>query len=335
MARTKGGEMKSLKTFDEEDEVAIEERTLQDWAKAADKEFRYHRVSTVKQEGTLSTQEKDVSDKSKDLLGIKGQAKRYSEQGSGKNNPDREQLTLMIEEAVAAKRKGKTPVIVMRDIQRIARDPYDIGFIYKYKPTAEDSLWANDIPLISLNEQMVTGTKNFKSLTGDFLAPLFINLGGQEVATRAKQTRAAVAASREKGILAGTPINLYPKSDLNPLTTLDRLLREENLSQRRMAEITGRSPSWVKDTKFKFAEIRAKHPKGEEGFQEWLAVAEKVRNMEKEFGPRAGSGATKRMIAVGRMTSGYFARPWEFPAPTDEDLDEFFNNFKLYQAKRR
>jgi len=335
MARVKGRGLKSTADLDQDDAVALEERTLQDWAKVADKEFRYHRVSTTKQEGTLGTQEKDVTDKSKNLLGIKGQAKKYSEQGSGKNNPDREQLTLMIEEAVAAKRKGKTPVVVMRDIQRIARDPYDIGFIYKYKPTAEDSLWANDIPLISLNEQMVTGTKNFKSLTGDFLAPLFINLGGQEVATRAKQTRAAVAAAREKGILAGTPINTYPKADLNPLIMLDRLLREENLSGRRMAEITGRSPSWVRDTKFKFAEIRNKHPKGEEGFQEWLERLDKVREMEKEFGPRAGRGATKRMIAVGRMTSGYFARPWEFPAPTDDDLDEFFNNFKQYQAKRR
>jgi len=335
MARVKGKGLKSTADLDQDAAVALEERTLQDWAKVADKEFRYHRVSTTKQEGTLGTQEKDVTDKSKNLLGIKGQAKKYSEQGSGKNNPDREQLTLMIEEAVAAKRKGKTPVVVMRDIQRIARDPYDIGFIYKYKPTAEDSLWANDIPLISLNEQMVTGTKNFKSLTGDFLAPLFINLGGQEVATRAKQTRAAVAAAREKGILAGTPINTYPKADLNPLIMLDRLLREENLSGRRMAEITGRSPSWVRDTKFKFAEIRNKHPKGEEGFQEWLERLDKVREMEKEFGPRAGRGAPKRMIAVGRMTSGYFARPWEFPAPTDDDLDEFYNNFKQYQAKRR
>jgi len=335
MARVKGRGLKSVKDFEKEDDVVLEERTLQDWAKVADKEFRYHRVSTTKQEGTLGTQEKDVSDKSKSLLKIKGQAKRFSEQGSGKNNPDREQLSMMIEEAVAAKRKGKTPVIVMRDIQRIARDPYDIGFIYKYKPTLEDSLWSNDIPLISLNEQMVTGTKNYKSLTGDFLAPLFINLGGQEVATRTKQTRAAVAAAREKGILAGTPINLYPKSDLNPITTLDRLLREENLSNRRLAEITGRSPSWVRDTKFKFAEIRNKHPKGEAGFQEWLAIGDKVRNMEIEHGSRAGRGASKRMIAVGRMTSGYFARPWEFPAPTDEDIDEFFTNFKDYQPKRR
>ena len=335
MARVKGRGLKSVKDFEKEDDVVLEERTLQDWAKVADKEFRYHRVSTTKQEGTLGTQEKDVSDKSKALLKIKGQAKRFSEQGSGKNNPDREQLSMMIEEAVAAKRKGKTPVIVMRDIQRIARDPYDIGFIYKYKPTLEDSLWSNDIPLISLNEQMVTGTKNYKSLTGDFLAPLFINLGGQEVATRTKQTRAAVAAAREKGILAGTPINLYPKSDLNPITTLDRLLREENLSNRRLAEITGRSPSWVRDTKFKFAEIRNKHPKGEAGFQEWLAIGDKVRNMEIEHGSRAGRGASKRMIAVGRMTSGYFARPWEFPAPTDEDIDEFFTNFKDYQPKRR
>lgn len=335
MARIKDRGLKEMTTFTEEDEVAQEERTMQDWAKVADAEYHYIRVSTPKQEGTLGTQEKDVADKSKPLLGIKGQAKRYSEQGSGKNNPDRPKLTQMIEDAVAAKRKGKTPVIVMRDIQRIARDPYDIGFIYKYKPTIEDSLWSNDIPLISLNEQMVTGTKNFKSLTGDFLAPLFINLGGQEVATRSKQTRAAVAAAREKGILAGTPINLYYKEPLNPLQELNRLLKVEGLSQRAMATRIGRSPSWVRDTKFKFAEIRNKHPMGEDGFQEWLEVGDKVRKLEKEFGPRTGSGAQKRMIAVGRMTSGYFARPWEFPAPTDDDIDEYFNNFKLYQPKRK
>ena len=57
--------------------------------------------------------------------------------------------------------------------------------------------------------------------------------------------------------------------------------------------------------------------------------------MEKEFGARAGSGSSKRMIAVGRMTSGYFARPWEFPAPTQEDIDFYFNNFKQFQPKRR
>ena len=126
----------------------------------------------------------------------------------------------MIQFAVDQKRNGKTPIILMRDIQRFARDPYDIGFIYKYSPTIEDSLWTNNIPLVSLNERLVTGTKDFKSLTGDFLAPLFINIGGQEVATRTKQTRAAVKAARDKGILAGTPINLYYKEPLNPLREL-------------------------------------------------------------------------------------------------------------------
>lgn len=97
--------------------------------------------------------------------------------------------------------------------------------------------------------------------------------------------------------------------------------------------LVGRSPSWVRDTKFKFSEIREKHPMKEKKFQKWLDVGDLVRNMEKEHGTRVGQGASKRMLAVGRMTSGYFARPWEFPAPTEEDLDEYFTNFKLYQKK--
>jgi DNA invertase Pin-like site-specific DNA recombinase len=333
MARTKGSGLKNLKELDDDDKTALDERSFEDWLKATNKPVSYLRVSTTKQEGTLPTQQKDVAEKSK-KLGLK-RIKYFSEQGSGKNNPFREELTKMIQYAVEEKRKGNSPVIVLRDIQRLARDPYDIGYIYKYSPTLEDSLWSNDIPLMALNERIVTGTKNFKSMTGDFLAPLFINIGGQEVATRTKQTRAAVKAARDKGILAGTPINLYFKDKLNPLRELDRYLRAGDISQAEMARRIGRSKSWVRDTKMKFAEIRNKHPLGEVGFQKWLDVSDLVRNMEKEFGSRSGTGATKRMIAVGRMTSGYFARPYEFDAPTQDDLNEYYENFKLYQPKRR
>lgn len=333
MARIKGQGLKNLKDLDEEDKTALDERSFEDWIKLTDKPVSYLRVSTTKQEGTLPTQQKDVAEKAK-KLGLK-RIKYFQEQASGKNNPFRQELVKMIQYAVDQKRAGKTPIILMRDIQRLARDPYDIGFIYKYSPTVEDSLWTNNIPLVSLNERLTTGTKDFQSLTGDFLAPLFINIGGQEVATRTKQTRSAVAQARAKGILAGTPINLYYKEPLNPLRELERLLKVDGLSQRDIAKRVGRSPSWVRDTKFKFAEIRSKHPEGEKGFQDWLDVGDMVRNMEKEFGPRTGSGSTKRMIAVGRMTSGYFARPFEFSTPTQEDLDFYYNNFKEFQPKRR
>jgi DNA invertase Pin-like site-specific DNA recombinase len=333
MARVAGKGLKSLKNLDDDDKTALDERTFEEWIKLADKPVSYLRVSTTKQEGTLPTQQKDVAEKAK-KLGLK-RITYFQEQASGKNNPFRKELVKMIQFAVDQKRNGKTPIILMRDIQRFARDPYDIGFIYKYSPTIEDSLWTNNIPLVSLNERLTTGTKDFKSLTGDFLAPLFINIGGQEVDTRAKQTRAAVKAARDKGILAGTPINLYYKDKLNPLRELDRYLRAGDISQAEMARRIGRSKSWVRDTKMKFAEIRNKHPLGEVGFQKWLDVSDLVRNMEKEFGARSGTGATKRMIAVGRMTSGYFARPYEFDAPTQEDLNEYYENFKLYQPKRK
>jgi DNA invertase Pin-like site-specific DNA recombinase len=332
MGRVKGRGLQNV-TGEDNDDGAFNDRTFDEWVKLADKPVAYLRVSTVKQEGTLDTQQGDVAKKAKSLR-LKG-IKYFAEQGSGKNNPDRIELSKMIEFAVEQKRKGKTPIVLLRDIQRFARDPWDVGHIYKYKPTVEDSLWTNDIPLMALNERVVTGTKNFPQESGDLLAPLFISIGGQEVTKGTKQSKAGVRAAAEDGILAGTPINLWFKEPINPIRELVRLLRIDGLTQARMAEIVGRSRSWVKDTKFKFAEIREKHPLGEEGLQKWLDVGDMVREMEKKHGPRSGTSAIRRMVAVGRKTSGYFARPWEYPAPTQDDLDEYYANYTLYQPKRK
>jgi hypothetical protein len=40
------------------------------------------------------------------------------------------------------------------------------------------------------------------------------------------------------------------------------------------------------------------------------------------------------MKAVRRMTSGYENQPFDFTAPTDADLMEYFTNFNLYKPKR-
>jgi len=332
MSRVKGRGLQNVIGEDSEDD-AFNDRSFDEWVKLADKPVAYLRVSTVKQEGTLDTQQGDVAKKAKSLR-LKG-IKYFAEQGSGKNNPDRPELTKMIEFAVEQKRKGKQPIVLLRDIQRFARDPWDVGHIYKYKPTVEDSLWTNDIPLLALNERLVTGTKNFSQESGDLLAPLFISIGGQEVTKGAKQSKAGVRAAAEEGVLSGTPINLYFKEPLNPLRELVRLLTVDGLTQQRIADIVGRSKSWVRDTKFKFSEIREKHSEGEKGFQDWLDVGDMVREMEKKHGARSGRLARRRMIAVGRKTSGYFARPWQYPTPTQDDLDEYFLNYTLYQPKRK
>ena len=67
---------------------------------------------------------------------------------------------------------------------------------------------------------------------------------------------------------------------------------------------------------------------------DWLEVSDIIREFEQEHGLRIGADATKRMKAIARKTSGYVKFPLKYPVPTREDIQGYFDNFKLYQKKR-
>ena len=122
------------------------------------KVYIYARVSGAKQEGTLPDQLATIKEGLK-ALGFKGQAKVFSEQASGTKNPlededNRPELLALLKEVHASE---KPAVIVVRDIQRFSRDPYDLGEIY-------NPLRRKDIPVISINESLVLGTKMYHNL---------------------------------------------------------------------------------------------------------------------------------------------------------------------------
>lgn len=280
--------------------------------------YIYARVSTKKQRKALPVQVNEVKAQLK-KLGYKGEPIVYSEQKSG-TTIERPKLKKMM---IDIEQSKKPAVVVVRDIQRLARNTRLYGYL-TYP-------WIDkNIPIVALQENLVTTTNSVPSPQGELLAGIFISAGGQEVDTRKKQTATGTKAAREAGIISGTPTNLYPNDPINPVRELV-VLMDQGISQAEVSRRLGRSKSWAKDLKNKVKEIREKG--NETILQEWLDVGDMVREMEQKHGPRSGKLASPQMKAVGRKTSGYFKIPWEFPKPSEEDLDEYFVNYKKYLSK--
>jgi len=298
------------------------------------KVFIYARVSTDGQEGTIPDQIKTIEEGLKEL-GFSGKAEVYSEQESGSRNPIedekfRPQLAAMLKAVHASK---KPPVIVVRDIQRFTRDPYDLGELY-------NPLRRKGITIISINERMALGTKKEPEPNSDLVAPIFVAAGGLELTTRAKQTKQGLERSKEKGVLQGGTINLYRKDALEPRGELRRYLKTD-MSQREMATRLGKSTSWVRKNKATLARIALEG--GDELLQDYIDTINLIRDFmnEKDEDTR-GSKATRRMKTVDRMTSGYMNDPagmgkgapvGGFSKPTRKDLEEYYDNFGLYKVK--
>ena len=182
----------------------------------ADVLFFYDRVSTPEQEGTLDSQHETNLQY---INGVKTKKNvkifRYSEQASGTKNPledpkNRPELLRLLKEALeyGEKNPKKEALVVVRDIQRFTRDPYDLGELY-------NPLRRKNIPIVSVNEPIRTGTPQRPNPTADLLAPILTAAGGSEVQTRLLQTQQGVARSRDAGIFAGTPLSLYPDEALS------------------------------------------------------------------------------------------------------------------------
>ena len=288
------------------------------------KVFIYARVSTDGQEGTLPDQLKTVKEGLK-KMGFTGKPVIFSEQESGTKNPIenpkfRPELAKMLKEVHESKRPA---VIVVRDIQRFSRDPYDLGELY-------NPLRRKNIPIISVNENMVLGTKSTPEPQSDLLAPILVSAGGAEVSSRKKQTLQGVQRSREKGIFAGTPLSLYPNDPLEPRGELIRMMRAD-VSGNETARRLKKSTSWVRKNKKQIESILVDG--GDKLLDDWLETVNLIRDLEIKKGEGTGSRATVRMKTVRRMTSGYLNNPKNFDKPTQEDLMNYFVNFNDFKKK--
>ena len=284
------------------------------------KVFIYARVSTEEQEGTLPTQISAVK-KSLKALGFKGQPTIYQEQISGATI-DRPELLKMIEAAKASKRPA---VIVVRDVQRFSRDPYDLGELY-------NPLRRLEIPILALNDNIVLGTEKMPDPNADLLAPILVAAGGSEISIRKKQSAQGIEESRKRGIFGGTPTDVFAKEPLSPHAELWRIIDKGAYAQTYATNRIGKSSSWIRKWYAKMADWKKRGGKAK--VEEYLKVVELLRDLEKKHGKRFGKDATKRMQSVGRMTSGYMDDPFAWLPPTQMDLDEYYKNWTLYKKKR-
>ena len=277
----------------------------------------YARVSTKDQRKTLKTQIAVLEKWLKDN-GITRKPKIFQEQVSGTSS-EPPQLLKAIEYCVA--RPSKTFLLV-RDFQRISRN-------WRYGGKNLVALYEADVPVVSALKNQISSTgKTIKD--EDWLIGLFMSIGAQEVDQTLKRTEAGVQEAQKKGIFSGSPPNLYPEEELNPLRELERLLRAgigQNDASRRLSKST----SWFRKRRDLLAKIRERG--GDELVETWLDTTDKIRTIQQGLGKSAEDKKKER--AVLRMTSGFLQQPFDFPAPTDADLNEYLTNFKLYLPKRR
>ena len=227
----------------------------------------YLRVSSEGQEGTLPDQEKTVLQGLK-RLGFKGKPQIYQEQASG-TKKRREQLQQMLTDM---RRSDKDSVVVVRDFQRFTRDPVHYGALW-------DEFRDRGLRIVSINENMVTGTSAMPDPQADLLVPILIAAGGSEVNIRKGQTAQGVQRAREKGIFSGTRPELFRKEAIEPRREMIRLLRE-GVGQTEVSRRIGKSTSFVRKN-------RAKHSRivelgGEELLNDYLDAIDLVREFMNE-----------------------------------------------------
>ena len=281
----------------------------------------YIRVSSEGQEGTLPDQEKTVL-KALKAIGLKTKPEIYSEQGSG-TKKDRAELQRMLQDI---RESPKGSVVVVRDFQRFTRDPVHYGALW-------DEHRDRGIRIVSINENMATGTAKDPDPQSDLIVPILISAGGSEINIRKQQTLQGLKRSKEKGVLQGSTIDLYPKDALEPRREMLRMLKA-GVSGLQISKRIGRSTSFVRKNKATIERILLEG--GDDLLNDYLDTIDLVRNFMIEKGEETrGSKATVRMKTVVRMTSGYMNDPADkgFNKPTREDIEEYYNNFGLYKVK--
>lgn len=280
----------------------------------------YLRVSGEKQEGSLPDQQKTVLDALKGL-GMRTKPEVYSEQASG-TKKDRKELQRMLQDI---RESEKDSVVIVRDFQRFTRDPVHYGALW-------DEFRDKGVRIVSINENMATGTAKEPDPQSDLIVPILISAGGSEVNIRKQQTSQGIERAVEKGILQGSTINFYRDEPLEPRQEIVRLLKA-GINQTNVAKRIQKSTSFVRKSRATINELRDRG--GDELLQDYFDTINLVRDFmnEKNEDIRGGK-ATVRMKTVVRMISGYLNKPTiDGRKPTREDLDEYYNNFNQYKAK--
>jgi len=276
------------------------------------------RVSTEEQKKTMQSQEDYLRKYLKDNGYGRKSIKVFKQQVSGTVAlPD--ELDAAI--TYCGERPGKCFLLV-RDYQRMSRN-------WRFGGANMIPLYESDTPVVSALRNQVSSTSK-TIMDDDWLIGLYFSIGDQEVTQLKKRTAAGTAAAREKGIIAGTTLDFYLDDNLNPYRELRRLLKA-GIGQSESSRRLGKSTSWFRKRREFFRDVLEKG--GEETVENWLMTTDNMRERLRTLNLK-NKEDKKRERALKRMTSGFLKFPYEFPMPSEADLDEYLTNYKLYQPKR-
>jgi len=330
----------------------ITTKTVAENLAEADDYYIYARVSTKSkaQKEALERQVKTIKDWLKEQ-GIKKRPKVFKERASGTDRERKQLLAMFKDMGVSLKgepKKPKNAVVIVRDIQRFARDGFHLGHFGT--PLREAS-----IPIIAIQENITTGTSDNPDPTSDMMNLIFTAIGSQEVLTRKKQ---AIAGAGQSKTWAGGYAFLFPFEPENPYRTIYKVMQQGWVDKGQKPDkeagefgiteavrrVGNKSPSFLYKTKDRLRKILERS--GEKGLKEWFDFVDKIRAMEREhgYGYKAGhlpksTRTSARMEAVRKMSEGYIQEPYNTKRwgkkPTDEELQYWFDNFKEFETRSR
>jgi len=281
----------------------------------------YGRVSTSKQKKTLPTQMEAMRKQLKEL-GVKQSQiiGEFSEVGSG--TLERAGLDEVL--ALAEKTKGKVAV-VFRDVQRFARNGFHLGWmIYPFM--------RKGITFVDLLAGRATSDMDEKRSDDDLMTIIISAIGGKEVDTTEQRSKSSREIATAEGIISDR-MDLMPKWELNPMRFMHEMITKHDM---KATALTRMMPVKSKSSLQKRIRIinRTIPNVNKKELEEWFQTMDFIRELEAAHGPRYGGKQTRRMNAVGRMTSGYLAYPDRYPRPTREEIQFYYDNYNQFQGRK-
>jgi len=235
----------------------------------------------------------------------------------------------------SAKRKGWSGVInflmdqkdpskyfvIMRDFTRWSRHVV-------YGPEAFAWLYRNGVELVSVGDNIATGSEKRADPDGEFLFGLWTALGSRERTGGKVRVQAGVDTARQQlGVIGGQPLDLDGQFRQLWRNRDDLIAKRMSWNAFGQSLKPKRGRSWMVKNIAKFDELEENN----RSVDEWLEIFEKVRDVRDKFGKKS-----KQFKAVQRMTSGFLKKPvefWQFK-PTDEVLENYIKNADDFQVSK-
>lgn len=236
-------------------------------------------------------------------------------------------------------------IIVMRDFKRWSRNVFRSAS--RFEP-----LYDAGVELVSITDNISTGSIERKDPDGEFMFGLWTALGSRERTGSSEVIGEGVAYAKEElGVIGGQPIDI--EGEFRTLLTHEKDLRDGVAGWAAVGRdrMTWRSPkkwnaetgkydgnnprgrSWMVKGLDKYDRIRkyGKENQIKDPVEQWLDVVDMLKGIYDKHGEKS-----RKYIAVRRMTSGFLKRPtefWQFK-PTDEQINKWLKNPSDYQPSK-